>query len=351
MAHEIFGDRFISRSIPAWHEIAREIFADDLVITAGEAMQRVAGDIVIEQVPLTYGVDVRDSGYTAIVRKPTAEDPNDLVLGVTAESWAAANYPQLAAALDDLSRNHRVETAGVLKGGGVAFLCFRAPDFAVKGDDCKSYFAANFSLTPGIGHKLLHSPVRVVCQNTLTLAESMATIALRIPHTQDALQRIELAARIASQLQSTREKAVTVFNAFADRYVSRAECDAIFQAAFPYPALPAKVQMMRQHLDSTDRAIFEAALNDELRSAIERAEATYERDCATMDTYREAAHQQFEEFEPTRLAGTVWAAYNAATEVSDWRKGRNAAESSLYGSRAQEKSRAFAASLQLVRAA
>jgi hypothetical protein len=56
-----------------------------------------------------------------------------------------------------------------------------------------------------------------------------------------------------------------------------------------------------------------------------------------------------EAFDPANLRGTVWAAYNAVTEVSDWREGRNADESALFGSRAQEKSRAFNAAYALVK--
>jgi hypothetical protein len=63
---------------------------------------------------------------------------------------------------------------------------------------------------------------------------------------------------------------------------------------------------------------------------------------------REAAKERFEAFDPPRLRGTVWAAYNAVTEVADWREGRNADESALFGGRAKEKSRAYAAAMELI---
>ena len=56
----------------------------------------------------------------------------------------------------------------------------------------------------------------------------------------------------------------------------------------------------------------------------------------------------FEHFEPAHLRGTAWAAYNAVTEVADWREGRGADASALFGGRAKEKSRAYEAAMVLV---
>lgn len=168
MAHEILGNRFIARAKPAWHNIAQRIFGENEKITAREAMAEVAGDIEVVQAPLSYeleGVQYKDPKNVAIVRKPTNDDALHRVLGITTDTWVAASYAQLAAALDDLANSYKVETAGVLKQGGLkqgglAFLCFRAEDWSVRKLIIACPSAANFSLTPGVGHKVFHSPVR-----------------------------------------------------------------------------------------------------------------------------------------------------------------------------------------------
>jgi hypothetical protein len=352
MAHQIMGRRFIARSKPAWHNIAQRIYAEDENPTARQAMAEVAGDLEVIRSPIWYevdGVQVKADSRSAIVRKATADDPAPKLLGITADSWVMTSYPELAAALDGMAKSYRVETAGVLQEGGLAFLCFRAEDWQVRGDEMRSYFAANFSLTPGVGHKVFHSPVRVVCWNTNTMADQQATINLSIPHSQDALQRIELASRLVSQFHEMKDKAKEIFEAFADQPVTAKDVDSIIFAAFQLPALPAKLRLLKQQLSDTEAEAFKRALTPDLLIGLEKAQESYERQCEATAELRKVARERFEAFEPAQLRGTAWAAYNAVTEVADWREGRGADEGALFGGRAKEKSRAYEAAMALVR--
>ena len=351
MGHRIMGERFIARSKPAWHNIAKRIFGENDAITAREAMVEVAGDIEVVRSPIWYKVDGQDvlaDNKTAIIRKPTQDSPSPLLLGITSDAWVASSYPELAQALDGLSKQYKVETAGLLEEGGLAFLCFRAEDWAVRGDEMRSYFAANFSLTPGIGHKIFHSPVRVVCWNTNTMAEGQASINLSIPHSQDAIQRIQLATRLVTQFHEMKDKAKGIFEAFADKQVTSKDVDTIIFAAFQLPALPPKLRLIKQQLSETEAEVFRKALTPDLLIGLEKAQEQYDRQCETVLRLRDVARERFEAFDPPNLRGTAWAAYNAVTEVSDWREGRGADESALFGGRAKEKSRAYEAAYSLV---
>lgn len=353
MAHEILGNRFIAREKPAWHNIAKRIFPATEVITAREAMAEIAGDVVVVQAPVLYEMDgqqFRDPKQVAIVRKALPDDPQHHVLGYTSNSWVAASYAELAGALDDLAKTYKVETAGLLKKGGLAFLCFRAEDWNVRGDEMRSYFAANFSLTPGIGHKIFHSPVRVVCWNTNTMAESQATINLSIPHASDALQRIKLASRLVSEFKEMKDKTKAIFESFADLHITSTEADSIFEAAYPDPTVPAKLRLLKSQLNDTEAEVFKQALTADLLIGLETAQQQYDKACDHVVVLRDTATKRMEEFEPANLRGSAWAAYNTVTEISDWREGRNADQSALFGERAREKSRAFAKALELVKA-
>lgn len=352
MAHEIMGSRFIARTRPAWHNIAKRIFGESEALTAREAMVEVAGDIEVVHAPLTFeldGVTYRADDKSAIIRKATNDDPSHKFLGIAEDSWVADSYAALAAPLDALvAKGYKVETAGVLNEGGLAFLCFRAEDWSVRGDAMRSYFAANFSLTPGKGHKVFHSPVRVVCWNTNTMADAEATINLSIPHSVDAKQRIDLAARLVTQFHEMKDKARGIFDAFADRQVTEKDVDSIIYAAFQLPALPSKLKLLKQNLTETEAEVFKRALTADLLAGLEKAQESYDRQCESTLRLRETARERFEAFDPANLRGTVWAAYNAVTEVSDWREGRGADESALFGGRAKEKSRAYEAAVALV---
>lgn len=353
MAHEIMGKRFIARSQPAWHNIAQRIFGAGDVITARQAMAEVAQDIKVDKFPLYYsdsfGASVKVEDRLAVVRQATADDPRHRLLGITSDAWELTTYPELAGALDPLSAKFKVETAGVLKNGGLAFLCFRGEDYDVRGDAMRTYFAANFSLTPGEGHRVFHSPVRVVCWNTNTMAQGQATINLGVPHTKDALQRIELAARLATQFHEMKDKAKGIFEAFADTQVTRKDVDAIIYAAFQLPTLPSKLRLLKQTLSAVEAEAFKGALTPTMLIDLQKEQEKYERQCEQTSLLRQAALESFERFNPPNLRGTAWAAYNAVTEVADWREGRGADESAVVGSRAQEKSRAFEAAMALVR--
>lgn len=351
MAHLIMGNRFAHRHQPAWHNIALHKWADTERVTAGDAMVKVAGDLDFTREQLFYEVDgvKKDVKLAAILRKPTADSPEWKLLGTVAGAWHIESYPVLARALDGLvDAGYPVETAGVLEDGGLAFLCFRGENYAVRGDEMRNYFTANFSLTPGVGHKVLQSDVRTVCWNTNTAADARAVINLSIPHSKDAKDRITLAGKLVSQFAEMKDKAKAIFEAFADRQVTSKDVDDIIYAAFQLPELPSQLKMLKQSLSETESETFKRALTPDLLFGLTKAQEKYDRDCETTLKLRDVARERFEAFDPARLRGTAWAAYNAVTEVADWREGRGADVSALMGSRAKEKSRAYAAAMVLV---
>ena len=350
MAHLIMGDRFIARSKPAWHNIAKRIFGEDEVLTPREAMMEVASDINVRSFPLFYMGDLGsvETKQRMLVRMPTSDDPQPHELGIATDSWVASSYPELAEALDGLGKTYKVETAGLLQDGGLAFLCFRGEDYAVKGDEMRTYFTANFSLTPGVGHRIFHSPVRTVCWNTNTQGERQATINLSIPHSADAKLRISLASKLVGQFHEMKDKAQGIFTAFAEKPVTQKDVDTIIFAAFALPELPAKLRLLKQTLSEAESNAFKAALTGNLLADLVKEEERWTKQCDNVLALRTAAQESFEKFNPSHLRGTVWAAYNAVTEVADWREGRNADESAVIGTRAKEKGRAYMAAAALI---
>jgi len=324
-------------------------FDTDLAVPASPAVREVAGGLAVDRRSLMYtnaaGEQV-DSGHFAIVRAPTDDDKQERVFGVVDQNWTTVDYVQVAEGLDKLSETYRVATAGVLRKGATCFVTFEGPQFDVSGDEMRDYFVANLSNQPGRAHKVMATPERIECENTEIIAESLASLNLAIPHTSDAEARIRLAGDLVAQFREMTTRIRETFELFAATPLSTEGLDTILRAAFPNPTLPAELRLFKNALSGAEEGAIKDALGDRF-DRIVVAQEKHDQGIVRARELRSVAGGRFEAFEPSRLGGTIWAGYNAVTEMADWRKGRNADESLMWGSRAQEKSRAFTAALQL----
>lgn len=349
--HEIFGNRFYSRQKAAWHRLGETFDLDDEVSVV-DAVGKTAVGVEIDAAPLKYVYEgeAYQTDQRAIIRKPTHDDPEPRVFGIASENWTVAQYLDYAKALDPLSEAFPVETCGVLKGGETLFLSLRGDAFAVQSvDEIENYFVCVLSQVPGKGHRVLFTPRRVVCQNTLSLGIRQATINLRIPHTGDPTGTVAFAAQLVTEMTRATEKVQAYFEAMSKTPVGEEGLDRILKEAFPEPAMPAKVRLF-QNLTPQQLGVMK---NSSLNQAIMDAEAAMESWVTSTDRVRQirdgarVLYSKFNDEHP-QFARTVWAAYNAATETSDWREGRGDVDHSVvFGPRAQEKVRAFRAAIEL----
>lgn len=351
MSHKIMGQRVLSRTKPMWHGLGTVMPADE-TISASEAMARTAGDLDVKTVPVSCeinGVSTPIADQVAVVRMPTADAPEAEVFGIVGKHWKAESYVDLARGLDKLSEKYKIETAGVLENGKLAFLSMRGEDWDVVGDEMQSYFIANLSLKPGTGHKVLHSPVRVVCWNTNTAAKDQASISLSIPHNADAKQQIGIAGTLIEKFHQAQQKTKETCEAFAKREVTVEEAEKIFTAAFPDPKMPKRIKQLRDAVGGDEQfTIFTKNLDPNAMAEIAQTQQRFEQMMSQRIALREETRLRYTGFSPTRLAGTAWAAYNAVTEGADWREGKNPGMSTVWGPRAAEKSRAFSEALEIV---
>jgi len=349
--HEIFGNRFYSRQKAAWHRLGETFDLDDNVSVL-DAVSKITVGIEIDSVPLTYtyGGTVYETDQRAIIRRPTADDAEPRVFGIATEQWTVAQYLDYARALDSLSESFPVETCGVLKSGEALFLALRGDTFAVQDvDEIENYFVAVIHQVPGKGHRILFTPQRVVCRNTLNMGIKQATINLQIPHTGDPTAMVSFAAQLVTEMTRATEKVAAYFEAMSKTKVDEEGLERILKAAFPEPPVPAKVRLF-QNLSPEQIAVMK---NSRLGQTILDAERAMEAWVLASDRALKiqegarALYHQFNEAHP-QFAGTVWAAYNASTETSDWREGKgNVDYSTIFGPRAKEKVRAFKTALEL----
>lgn len=349
--HEIFGSRFYSRQKAAWHKLG-ETFDLDEKVSVVDAVSKTALGVEIDAAPLSYVYQgtAYETDQRVIIRKPTPEDPEPRVFGFATEQWTVAQYLDYARALDPLSETFPVETCGVLKSGETLFLALRGETFAVRDvDEIQNYFVAVINQVPGKGHRILFTPRRVVCANTLNLGIKQATINLQIPHTGDPTAMVGFAAQLVTEMTRATDKIAAYFEAMSRAKVGDEGLERILKAAYPEPPVPAKVRLF-QNLSPQQIAVMK---NSKLSQAIMDAERAMESWIVASDRVlkiRDGAKVLYGKFndEHPQFAGTVWAAYNACTETSDWREGRGSVDySAIFGPRAQEKVRAFKAALEL----
>jgi phage/plasmid-like protein (TIGR03299 family) len=184
-------------------------------------------------------------------------------------------------------------TAGALGNGERVWILAKLPDeMRVIGDDiANKYLLLSNSHDGSSAVQIKFTPIRVVCQNTLTMALSQGP-TLRVPHTRDVQQRLHIAA--------------SMLNAIKMRYI---ELETVFKQM-------SRVQTDRQRMQQFLAEVFPDPHRRE-------DEARYERDLTQACNDRTGAEYLYEMGkgnQQTGVKGTLWAAYNGVAEYVDYAK-------------------------------
>lgn len=261
----------------------------------------------VESAPVT--VEGRDvAGYVANVRSDTRE-----VLGVVGASYRRVQTAEAFALLDGARDvGATIETLGSVRGGRIVYATVRLPaSFVVKGDDVEAYAAVVARHDGGGAVRAFCTPVRVVCANTIRAAtvradgapSSTAESGLTIPHRGD----VAAALRQGSDIMQVMIERTAELRAAAERLAVRPigpEAFREFLTRFdPAPVAP-------------DADTF--STSTEGIAAFDVARERYEASRARWSKRRERFGAIMNGATGTiggAIAGTWWAAYNAATEA------------------------------------
>lgn len=343
MSGNIFGVRYVGREA-AWHQLGT-VF--DRPVTAVEAATLCGLDYQVHKAPLSVTIDgaqIAIPDQYALVRSATFDDDQPRVFGVCGPQYTPLQNMDLARQLDDLTATWPVETMGALGLGERVFMTLDAGDGEVHGEAIRKYFLVTDGKTPRDGLTIAFTPVRVVCQNTLTTALAAATINVELRHTGDILNRFSSVVELSTQMQRAQDALMEALNILADARITTKQAKAVLQAAYPDPKKPGAV------------ALSEAAgggiLADGVQHAWIKQRATaHEAKADRMVAHRATTLQLFEKFndEFPAVGGTAWAIYNAVTEYCDHREMRGGTNpmNALFGWGAAAKARAFSASMTL----
>lgn len=260
--------------------------------------------------------------------------------GIVDVSYPILQHHEFAQAWD-AGTKLPIATSGILAPGARMFLCGALRAVSVKGDIVDAYLSALNDQSGSGGNVLNISTVRVVCQNTLSLALGDGSFAARVNIMHKGMTPDQLLGLMQDEFTGIVTRANAAVNDFehkanvlAEKRISEEQAAEIFRSAFITPRRPRT----------------NAANNDVVKA---RA-ASWEAAALKVDSDRDLCMDLYKSGGQTMqgIAGTAWGAVNAVTEYVDHvmpERGdlQKVSAAKVFGYKGVIKSRAWGAALAM----
>jgi phage/plasmid-like protein (TIGR03299 family) len=300
MAHE-FSSGVFCHGKPAWHKLGTVI---DFTLPAREAFRMAKADWEVSAAPL-FTADMQEvPGYRAITRSD-----NGTVLSVQKDTYSIVQNEQLIRIAEALREDATMDAVVVLNEGRKVAFTARVNNVeaeVVKNDAIHQYLVGCTSHDGTVAFQVMFSPIRVVCQNTLSAALGHNTGSRRgrrfsIRHTSNAAA---LAERLPELIDMRRQQFLGGIEEL-------------------------KVMAAKPCTSSQFRAYCEEVFADQLVGMTNdtRGDKTTARpkkleDLAAWDNVANKFHGEGIGFDIPGVKGTMWGAYQAITEYFSHDAGR-----------------------------
>jgi phage/plasmid-like protein (TIGR03299 family) len=219
MAHQISfqsninGD-FVSKNIKPWHGFGSILEQ----VSLNDALQYGGLDYTVEKSP-----NIHRMGDTEIISDTsffTWRTDNKKVLGTVGNRYTPVQNRDALAIVDQFP--FHIETAGALRDGAISFVTMKSDKQIVVGGkdvtDMYLVFTNSFDGTSPIS--VLFTPIRVVCNNTLTAAIRGTKEKYTFRHTQSATEKIREFATVMGLLEKNVTVLGDVYNQLSDRQIN-----------------------------------------------------------------------------------------------------------------------------------
>ena len=298
MPHNLFFDPIMNQTAmmyvgeTPWHKLGTRL---DNPATSDEAIRAAGLDWQVDKYPLQietpFGYRTIKDQY-AIMRTDLWENGlSSPCFGIVSEAYRPLQNLEAFEFFDGIVGKKAAiyETAGALGNGERVWILAKLPEtIQVVGDDvCDKYLLLSNSHDGKSSVQMKFTPIRVVCENTLTLALSQGP-TIRVSHTRNMRERMRQAEKLLGIIHNRFETIEQDFQQMSKVQMDDKKVKAYYKILFPDPK------------DPNDQAGKERAKKD-----------------------RNKAQWCFEYGRGNRengVAGTLWAAYNGVTEMVDYRE-------------------------------
>lgn len=292
--------------------------------TAAQAMAAAGLDWEVQKQPLYTGVnrDIRVNSRYVVCRTDRLGEPDGGQLGVVGQHFEPLQNREAFSFLDpvvgmDAAVYH---TAGSLRCGRQTWLLAKLPDaIRIAGEDIvDKYLLLANGHDGSMAVRVLFTPIRVVCQNTLNLALRQGS-GLSVRHYPDVARRVQEAARLMALANETFQQAGIIMQRTAQVPMIGDRLDGYFHAVIPLP-VDEDGRVLAQAKHARFHELFEAGIGNDMPG----------------------------------VRGTLWAAYNAVTQWVDREsytpRNKEPLRSIWFGDGAKVKARAYEAARQMATA-
>lgn len=263
-----------------WHSLGTKL---DAPATAEEAIVAAGLDYQVRLTPIQTDVGTPVTYRKAVVRTDTSD-----VLGVVSNQYVPVQNSQAFGFLDAVVAEGglKYHTASALgKGERIWLLAKLAGHVRVRNSDdlVEKFLLLSNAHDGSAALRVFFTPIRVVCQNTLNMAEARGGgQGISILHKGDLAAKIKEAQQVLGLATRFYDDAAAKIDRLANHYPTQAQLQSYFKALYADPE------------EGKDNA---RAVN-----------------------IREELHRLFEEgvgHNDPAIKGTTWAAYNGVTEFTD----------------------------------
>jgi len=246
---------FYVRDVP-WHGLGVRV---ENALTSEEAIRMAGLEWEVYSAPLKAHLE--DGTILDISdRVANVRDSDKSILGVVSNRYKIVQNREAFAFTDALlggSQHVRYETAGSLWGGKRVWMLAKMDGITLLGDKVDPYLVFTNSHDASTGVRVAITPIRVVCNNTLTMAVEGATRVWSTMHVGNISSKIteaqETLRKVSEYLEGMPEQAETM----AETNIYLDETEQIFDKLFPVSDVEKAGKIRLENIERQKNAVYQ----------------------------------------------------------------------------------------------
>ncbi len=222
-----------------WHGLGKKLdnapTIQEGIVHAGLDWDVELRDLYTNELDIMNGVEIPLSveSHKAVVR-----NTDNSVLGVVGNRYHTLQNKEAFKWFEPFIEEGHVtlESAGSLQGGRKVWVLAKVnSDIVIKGEDTiEQYILLSNSHDGSMSIKAGFTPIRVVCNNTLSAATTKGSNLLSVRHTQSAKMTLEVIRDTMNVINQTFEASVEQYKYLANHNVSKQQVEKLVKTVFKF---------------------------------------------------------------------------------------------------------------------